>query len=225
MRRIGKVHLDGGLIIPFSKMSLTLGSAVNAYEYVGFDSNLTYEELEQERNRLAMELYHAQVALAVAREEASAPPAVDVSWVKFDGEDTREGLELWLCRAEYKRPGPPIPGDRIVRCGLPKGHDGDHDELIDGVVGSNTWPRLDPLVAALVEAGQTTVAEDEDEPLPTGSFAFEIEHPEAPGYWIAIHPTGWPHQRIPVPPGWRLGWIPWKGDGPVPPFKRQRGDS
>jgi len=125
-----------------------------------------------------------------------------------------------LCRTEYKRPGPPIPGDRVVRCNLPAGHDGDHDELIDGVIGSNPWPRLDPLVAALVEAGQTTVAEDEPE---SGTEAFTIDHPTAPGYWIKIHPDGWPHERIPVPVGWRLAWMPWKSDSPVPPYRDQGG--
>ena len=95
---------------------------MNVYEYLGADSNLTYEELEQERDRLAKELYHAQVALAVHKERES------------------------------------------------------------------------------------------------GTEAFTIDHPTAPGYWIKIHPDGWPHERIPVPAGWRLGWVPWKSDGPAPPM-------
>lgn len=47
-----------------------------------------------------------------------------------------------LCRSSYytdtgKRQD---PGSRIVRCGLPYGHDGDHDEMIDGEPG-NSWPQ------------------------------------------------------------------------------------
>ncbi|HEX6970233.1 MAG TPA: hypothetical protein VF174_15670 [Micromonosporaceae bacterium] len=33
------------------------------------------------------------------------------------------------------------PGVRIVRCGLSAGHDGDHDEVVDGVPGVVYWPR------------------------------------------------------------------------------------
>lgn len=32
------------------------------------------------------------------------------------------------------------PGDREVRCGLPAGHEGDHDEMIDGEPGAS-WPQ------------------------------------------------------------------------------------
>jgi hypothetical protein len=47
-----------------------------------------------------------------------------------------------LCRSSYytdtgRRQG---HNDREVRCGLPEGHDGDHDEMIDGEPG-NSWPR------------------------------------------------------------------------------------
>lgn len=48
---------------------------------------------------------------------------------------------------------------------------------------------------------------DDDEPL---------------GYWIEVHPSGWPHRRIPTPepvtPGYSATWVPWKGSGPVPPM-------
>lgn len=47
-----------------------------------------------------------------------------------------------LCRAEYERLEGRQRGDRVVRCGLPAGHDGDHDEMIDGEPG-NSWPRED----------------------------------------------------------------------------------
>ena len=44
---------------------------------------------------------------------------------------------------------------------------------------------------------------------------------QQPGYWIEVHPTGWPHHRIPtsepVTPGYRSQWVPWRGPGPVPP--------
>ena len=52
-----------------------------------------------------------------------------------------------------------------------------------------------------------------------GADPFGIDHPTEPGYWIEVDPSGWPHKRIPVTPGWRLQWVPWKGDGPVPPFR------
>jgi len=45
---------------------------------------------------------------------------------------------------------------------------------------------------------------------------------DEPGYWIEVHPSGWPHRRIPTPdpltPGYRALWIPWRGPGPVPPM-------
>lgn len=49
-----------------------------------------------------------------------------------------------LCRVEYKPFQRFEPIARIVRCGLPAGHDGDHDELIDGELGSNPWPQDHP---------------------------------------------------------------------------------
>lgn len=79
-------------------------------------------------------------------------------------------------------------------------------------------PKVDPLVAALVEAGQTTGEG-------SGAEAFGIDHPTHPGYWIEVDPSGWPHRRIPVTPGFRLLWVPWLGSGPVPTFKPQRGAS
>jgi hypothetical protein len=57
-----------------------------------------------------------------------------------EGSQAQAGAQSALCRAEYKRPGPPVPGDRIVRCHLPADHAGDHDELIDGEAG-NWWPQ------------------------------------------------------------------------------------
>jgi len=45
----------------------------------------------------------------------------------------------------------------------------------------------------------------------------------APGYWVEVHPSGWPHRRIPtsepVTPGYRSQWIPWGGPGPVPEWR------
>jgi len=40
------------------------------------------------------------------------------------------------CGVEYTRPGGRQPGDRIVRCDLTRGHDGDHEETDTG----STWP-------------------------------------------------------------------------------------
>ena len=46
--------------------------------------------------------------------------------------------------------------------------------------------------------------------------------PEGPGYWVEVHPSGWPHRRIPtsepVTPEYRAQWISWGGPGPVPPM-------
>lgn len=49
------------------------------------------------------------------------------------------------CSARYPSTDPTA---RIVRCGLFDGHDGDHDELIDGEVGSDPWPRAPRVVCA-----------------------------------------------------------------------------
>ena len=47
----------------------------------------------------------------------------------------------YLCRTEYRPPFGVAPGARIVRCNLVKGHDGDHDEIVDGYAGVVTWPQ------------------------------------------------------------------------------------
>ena len=49
-----------------------------------------------------------------------------------------------LCRSDYYTDTGRTrhPGDRIIECNLPEGHDGDdHDELPGGERGVNTWPR------------------------------------------------------------------------------------
>ncbi len=53
-----------------------------------------------------------------------------------------------LCRHEYQRPGGRERGDRIIRCGLTDGHEGEfHAELFEGEV-TVEWPRQsDPPVA------------------------------------------------------------------------------
>ena len=76
-----------------------------------------------------------------------------------EGSQAQGGAQGAQCRAVYKRPGPPEPGDRIVRCGRRKGHRGDHDEMIEGEAG-NWWPQepapADPagLDAAIEAAAQ-----------------------------------------------------------------------
>jgi hypothetical protein len=49
------------------------------------------------------------------------------------------------------------------------------------------------------------------------------------GYWIEVHPSGWPHRRIPtsepVTPGWRAQWVRWDGPGPVPPIVARTADT
>ena len=40
------------------------------------------------------------------------------------------------CGIQYRRPGGPQPGDRIVRCQLDAGHEGDHEEVDTG----SKWP-------------------------------------------------------------------------------------
>jgi hypothetical protein len=45
----------------------------------------------------------------------------------------------------------PEPGDRVVCCGLPTGHDGDHDEMVDGEAGVNTWPQRQRFNPRIVE--------------------------------------------------------------------------
>jgi hypothetical protein len=55
-----------------------------------------------------------------------------------------------ICAAEYQRPGGRQHGDRIVRCDLLTGHDGDHEETATG----STWPRtpepIDPRPASML---------------------------------------------------------------------------
>jgi hypothetical protein len=48
------------------------------------------------------------------------------------------------CRSLYVSGPNPMPNTRIVRCGLAKGHGGDHDELIDGEAGIVTWADPEP---------------------------------------------------------------------------------
>ena len=55
-----------------------------------------------------------------------------------------------LCRAQYPTNDPTA---RIVRCDLPKGHAGSHDELIGGEPGINTWPNIITFVTTVATGG------------------------------------------------------------------------
>lgn len=44
-----------------------------------------------------------------------------------------------FCNNQYERIGGRQPGDRIVECGRPLGHEDDHHEYVDGKV-ANAWP-------------------------------------------------------------------------------------
>ena len=44
----------------------------------------------------------------------------------------------WYTDTDHHRQG---PTDRVIRCNLAAGHDGDHDEMVDGEPGVVTWSR------------------------------------------------------------------------------------
>jgi hypothetical protein len=142
-------------------LAMALGD-LDTYEAEVAKLNRQVEELAGENARLrqevaAIEDANRRLSMDVAASRAERAAADSAAGVFRDIADRLQArLDTATAHVEELR------GQRDEARAA--AHDGDHDELIDGVAGSNPWPRLDPLVAYLVKTGQTTVAEDKPAP-------------------------------------------------------------